>query len=313
MSLESIDQKKEKTSSLFSNIVRDRNLYLMLIPGLLYFAIFKYLPMFGVTVAFQNYMPFLGFLKSDWVGLANFQRFFGDPAFFNLLKNTIILAVYNIIFYFPLPIIIALLLNELVNERLKRIVQSIIYVPHFISWVVIAGICYSVLSVDNGVVNALIKACGGDPVNFLASSKWFRPLIILQVIWKETGWGTIIFLAALAGVNVELYEAAVMDGANRWQQFLTVTFPAIKSTVVIMLILRMGTFMDSGFEQIFLMLNSMNRSVGEVFDTYVYTSGMLNGQFSYSTAVGLFKSLVSLMMVLTTNYIAKKAGEEGIY
>jgi putative aldouronate transport system permease protein len=314
MSSESIvKKKKKKTSSLLSEIARDRNLYLMLIPGLLYFAIFKYLPMFGVMVAFQNYMPFLGFLKSDWVGMANFQRFFGDPAFFGLLKNTIILAVYNIIFYFPLPIIIALLLNELFNERFKRIVQSIIYVPHFISWVVIAGICYSVLSVDNGVVNALIKACGGDPINFLASSKWFRPLIILQLIWKDTGWGTIIFLAALAGVNVELYEAAVMDGANRWQQFLAVTFPAIKSTVVIMLILRMGTFMDSGFEQIFLMLNSMNRSVGEVFDTYVYTSGMLNGQFSYSTAVGLFKSLVSLMMVLTTNYIAKKAGEEGIY
>lgn len=307
------DQKKGKLHTLLREVARDRHLYLMLIPGLLYFAIFKYLPMLGVSVAFQEYMPFLGFAKSEWVGLANFQRFFSDPAFFSLLKNTIILAVYNIIFYFPLPIIIALLLNEVVNERVKRVIQSIIYVPHFISWVVIAGICYSLLSVDNGVVNALIKATGGDTINFLTSSKWFRPLITFQVIWKETGWGTIIFLAALAGVNVELYEAAVMDGANRWQQLCHVTFPAIKSTIVVLLILRMGTFMDSGFEQIFLMLNSMNRSVGEVFDTYVYSSGLLNGQFSYSTAVGLFKSLVSLILILSTNYFAKKIGEEGIY
>lgn len=309
----SILHEKEKKQSLWRDLARERHLYFMLIPGILYFVIFKYLPMFGVTVAFQNYLPFLGFFKSEWVGLANFQRLFTDPVFFDLLKNTIILALYNLLFFFPLPIIIALLLNELRSKRLQRVFQSIIYIPHFISWVVIAGICYNILSVDTGIVNAFIKSSGGEPINFLASSTWFRPLITLQVIWKETGWGTIIFLAALAGVNMELYEAAMMDGANRWQQLLHVTFPAIKSTIVVLLILRMGTFMDNGFEQIFLMLNSMNRNVGEVFDTYVYTSGLLNGQFSYSTAVGLFKSAISLVLVLSVNHFAKQVGEEGVY
>lgn len=305
--------EKRKKSSLLKDLNRDKLLYLMFLPGFLFFVVFKYLPMWGVTVAFKDYLPFLGVMKSPWVGLKHFERLFSEPIFLQLFKNTIILALYNIVFYFPLPIILALLLNEVKRDKFKKTVQSLIYMPHFISWVVVAGISYTMLTNEGGIINEVIKIFGGDTVNFLGSERWFRPLITLQVMWKESGWGTIIFLAALAGVDVQLYEAATVDGANRWQQLLNVTMPAIKSTIIVLFILRMGTFLDSGFEQVFLMLNSLNRGVGEVFDTYVYTAGMTNGQLSYSAAVGLFKSTVSLILVLSVNKLAKKFGEEGVY
>jgi ABC-type polysaccharide transport system, permease component len=308
-----IKTKIPRKSTLLVDIKRDRNLYIMLIPGFLFFILFKYLPMAGLVISFKDYMPFLGIMKSPWVGLKHFQRFLSDPDFAKLFINTIVLAVYNIVFFFPLPIIISLMLNEVTNQRYKKLIQTTVYIPHFISWIVVVGITQTLLSNDTGVVNEITRMLGGDTVNFLTSKGWFRPLITMQVIWKETGWGTIIFLAALAGVNVELYEAAFMDGANRWQQLWNVTFPAIKSTIIVMLILRMGSFLDSGFEQIWLMQNSLNRDVSEVFDTYVYTNGLINGQFSYSTAVGFFKSIISLILVLATNFLAKKVGEEGVY
>jgi putative aldouronate transport system permease protein len=288
-------------------------LYTMILPGLLYFLTFKYLPMWGMVIAFQDYIAFLGVAGSQWVGLKHFINFFNDPDFFMLFRNTILLALYNLFFFFPLPIMIALMLNELKNQVLKRWVQSLIYIPHFMSWVVISGIVYILLTPEAGIINELIVAMGGNKINFLASSGWFRTLIILEVIWRETGWGTIIFLAALAGVDPQLYEAAKMDGAGRMRQLWHITLPCIRSTIVILLILRLGNFMDSGFEQIFLMMNAMNREVAEVFDTYVYTYGIVQGQFSYSTAVGLFKSLIALLLVIGANYAAKKFGEEGIY
>lgn len=306
-------QKTNGFKDLLKSIKKYKTFYIMLIPGVLYFIIFKYLPMAGLAVSFQDYSPFLGFFKSPWVGLKHFQRLFADPDFYNLFRNTLVLAVYNIVFYFPLPIMLALLLNEIRSNKYKKIVQSLIYMPHFISWVVIAGLCFTMLSNQRGVINEIIKQFGGNSVNFLGSETWFRPLITMQVIWKETGYGTIIFLAALAGVDTQLYEAAEVDGCNRWQQLVHITMPAIKSTIIILLILRMGTFLDSGFEQIFLMLNSLNRNVGEVFDTYVYAAAMQNGQLSYSVAVGMFKSIVAFILVLSTNYLAKKAGEEGVY
>ncbi len=305
---------REKASmGLLRDVRRDRLLYIMLIPGVLYFIIFKYLPMMGITISFMDYMPFLGILKSKWVGIKHFYRFFTEPMFFRLFANTMILALYNLVFYFPLPIILALMLNELSGVFFKRFIQSALYIPHFISWIVVVGISYTMLSPQGGIITELVRGLGGDTINVLGNSNWFRPLITLQVIWKETGWGTIIFLAALAGVNVELYEAAIIDGANRWQQLVNITLPAIKPTIITMLILRMGSFLDSGFEQVFLMQNSLNRNVSEVFDTYVYTSGLLNGQFSFSAAVGFFKSIVSLILILTVNHTAKKLGEEGLY
>ncbi|CAM4517240.1 sugar ABC transporter permease [Paenibacillus typhae] len=293
-------------------MVRNKWLYIMLLPGLLYFIIFKYVPMYGLLLAFKNYQPFLGFVDSEWVGLKHFNRFFGDPLFWKLLSNTFILAAYNILFFFPLPIILALMLNELRSQAYKKWIQTMVYIPHFMSWVVIVSIAYLFFTTEGGLVNEAIASMGGEKIQFLLSPGWFRTFITGEVMWKETGWGTIIFLAALAGVDTQLYEAAKIDGAGRMRQLWHITLPAIRSTIIILLILRLGNFLDTGFEQIFLMLNSLNREVGEVFDTYVYTTGISQGEYSYSTAVGLFKSVVGLVLVFGSNFIAKRFGEEGI-
>lgn len=285
----------------------------MLLPGMLYFLVYKYLPMLGLVISFQNYQPFLGVSGSDWVGFDHFERFFNEPTFWLLFRNTLILACYNILFFFPLPIIVALMLNEITRDRVKRTIQTLIYIPHFVSWVVVVGIVYLFFTTEGGLVNELLAYLGFEKIPFLLSETWFRTMIIGEVIWKETGWGTIIFLAALAGVDPSLYEASRIDGAGRWRQLWHITLPAIRSTIVILLILRLGSFLDTGFEQLFLMLNAMNRDVGEVFDTYVYTAGIQQGQYSYSTAIGLFKSVVGLILVVGANYVAKKLDEEGVY
>ena len=292
---------------------KDRNLYLMMMPGLLFFICFKYVPMWGILMAFQNYMPHLGFFHSEWVGLTHFIRFFGEDTFWILFRNTMILAVYNLVFFFPLPIVLSLLLNELRHNKYKQFIQTMVYIPHFISWVVVAGIFYILFTTEGGIVNELLAALGADKVPFLLAPEWFRTLVTSQVIWKETGWGTIIFLAALAGVDTQLYEASRIDGANRWRQIWHITLPAIRSTVVIIFILRLGNFLDANFEQIFLMVNPLNREVGDVYDTYVYETGLLMGQFSYTTAVNLFKNVVGLILVIGANQLAKKFGEEGVY
>ncbi|TDF92829.1 ABC transporter permease [Paenibacillus piri] len=294
-------------------MIRDRWLYLMLLPGVIYFVCFKYLPMWGLVIAFQNYMPFLGILKSEWVGFEHFLFLFRSPDFWMLLRNTTILALYNIFFFFPVPIILALMMNEIRHALYKKFVVSMVYIPHFLSWVIVVSSFYIFFTIENGIANDFIQSLGFEKVRFLDSVQWFRTMVTLEVIWKESGWGTIIFMAALAGVNPQLYEAARMDGANRWKQLYHITLPSIRSTIVILLILRLGSFLDTGFEQIFLMLNALNREVGEVFDTYVYRVGIQGGQFSFSAAVGMFKSLVGLMLVLVTNRMAKKFGEEGIY
>jgi putative aldouronate transport system permease protein len=285
----------------------------MLLPGLLYFLLFKYWPMYGILIAFKDYQPFLGFWDSPFVGLKHFERLFNDPNFIVLFRNTLMLAMLNILFFFPLPIVIALMLNELRHHLFKRTIQTLVYIPHFMSWVVVVGIAYIFLTTEGGIVNDLLVYFGWDKINFLASNEWFRTIVTAEVIWKETGWGTIIFLAALSGVDPQLYEAARMDGANRLRQLWHITLPAIRSTIIILLILRLGNFLDTGFEQIFLMLNAMNREVGEVFDTYVYSVGISQGQYSFSTAVGLFKSLIGLVLVVVANHLAKRFGEEGIY
>jgi putative aldouronate transport system permease protein len=300
-------------SSAWSAIKKDPWLYILLIPGLLYFIIFKYLPMFGIIIAFQDYQPYLGILKSEWVGFEHFRDFFTNPDFFKLLRNTLLISLYNLVFSFPLPIVLALLLNEVKNSAFKRTVQTMVYVPHFISWVVVASITYVLLTTEGGVINEILFRLTGNKIAFLTDPKWFRPLIVMQTVWKETGWGTIIFLAALSGVDPTLYEAATVDGATRWQQTWYITLPAISSTIVIMLILRLGSILDTGFEQIFLMMNSLNREVADVFDTYVYVMGITQGAFSYSTAVGLFKSVVGLILIEAANYFARKVGETSLF
>lgn len=300
-------------SPIIRDFLRDRWLYLMALPGILFFLIFKYVPMYGVIMAFQDFKPHLGFSGSPWVGFKHFERFFGEDQFWMLFRNTFLLAIYNLIFFFPLPIILALMLNELRSERFKRFIQTFVYIPHFVSWVVVVGIFYILFTTEGGAVNEMLFKLTGEKIPFLLEPEWFRTMIVTQSIWKEVGWGTIIFLAALAGVDLQLYEAARIDGAGRWRQLWHITLPAIRSTIVILLILRLGNFLDSGFEHIFLMLTATNREVGEVFDTYVYVKGLTQAQFSYSAAVGLFKSVVGLVLVVAANWLAKRFGEEGVY
>lgn len=297
------------------SIIRNKWLYIMLIPGIIYYIVFKFYPASYLVIVFQDYFPTLGVQGSPWIGLDNFKRMFTSTAVYSfplLFKNTILLALYNLLFYFPIPIILALLLNEIRHFTYKRVLQSFIYLPHFLSWSVLVGLVYLFIG-PTGVINKMITSAGGQAVQFLLNPAWFRPLIVMEVIWKEAGWGTIIYLAALSGVDEQLYEAAVVDGANRFHQLWHITLPAIRPTIITMFILRMGSFMDTGFEQIYLMRNSINRQVAEVFDTYVYVEGIVNGNFSYSTTVGLFKSLISLILVMITNKIANQLGEEGIF
>ncbi len=306
--MKALERKKKLTQ-----IKKDKSLYILLLPGLIYFILFKYVPMWGLSIAFKNYQPILGFMASDWVGVENFTDFFSSPDFIMILRNTLVLSLMNIVFYFPTPIILALLLNEIRSAVYKRWIQTIVYIPHFISMVIVASLTYVLFTTTDGAVNILIEKLTGDTINFLGSPEWFRPVIIGQTIWKETGYGTIIFLAALAGVDPNLYEAASIDGANRFHQLIHITLPSIANVIVILLILRMGQVLDNGFEQIFLMTNALNRSVGEVFNTFVYTVGITQGAFSYSTAVGLFKSVIGVILVLGTNKIAKKFGHSGLY
>lgn len=294
-------------------LIRDKWLYVLVAPGILYFLIFKYLPMWGVIIAFQNYQPYLGFFNSEWVGFQHFIDLFQNPVFGRLFVNTILLSIYNLVLVFPIPIVVALLLNEVRIQLFKRSVQTLVYIPHFISMVVVASMTYVFLTTQGGYVNEIIEGATGETVNFLTDPNWFKPMIIIQTIWKNTGWSTIIFLAALAGVNPQLYQAAIIDGAGRWQQLWHITLPSIKGTITILLILRLGDFLDNGFEQIYLMTNALNRHAAQVFDTYVYFAGITNGAFSYATAVGLFKSAVAIILVLGSNYLAKKFGQQGIF
>ncbi|MBP1966719.1 ABC transporter permease [Paenibacillus aceris] len=304
---------KKKKSGLGKEIVKNRYLYLLALPGLLFFLIFKYIPMFGIVIAFQNYSPFKGVLHSPWVGFDHFQRFFSNPDFLMIFRNTMGINLLNLILFFPLPILIAVFLNELRKEIYKKIIQTIIYMPHFLSWVIIAGLTFLLFSKGDGLVNKVIESFGGEKIDVLTSPNAFWLMIVIQSIWKEAGWGTILFLAAIASIDPGLYEAARMDGAGRLRQIWHITLPAIRSVIVVLLILRLGHMMDVGFEQIFLMYNGAVSQVAEVFDTYVYTVGIKQGQFSYSTAAGLFKSVVGLILVILSNQLAKKMGEEGVY
>lgn len=302
-----------KKQSLWKYLLKHKWLYIMLIPGLLYFIIFRYIPMFGVVMAFQNYSPFKGLLGSEFVGLLHFKNFFSGTDFMMLLANTLGISLLSLVLFFPAPIILSLFLNEIRHSGYKRTIQTFIYIPHFISWVIVASLTYQLLNVNDGIVNMIIKSVTGSTVDFLSKPQYFKGLIVGQSIWKETGYGTIIFLAALAGVDMQLYEAARVDGAGRWRLMWHITLPSIKGTVIMMLILRVGSILNTGYEQIFLMRNDLNISKAEVFDTYVYIKGIKNAQYSLSTAAGLFKSIVSMCMVLGANWLAKKAGESGIY
>ncbi|MCZ8516077.1 ABC transporter permease subunit [Paenibacillus filicis] len=297
----------------WKSVKKNKFLYLLALPGLIYFILFKYVPMWGILISFQNYSPYTGFWHSNWVGFEHFRRLLSSPDFLLLFRNTMAINLLNLLFFFPLPILLALLLNELRSFLYKKVVQSIIYLPHFLSWVIIVGISFLMLSKSDGIVNMVLQSAGLAKIDFLTNANLFWIVLTAQSMWKEAGWGTIIFLAAIAGVDPQLYEAAKIDGAGRFRQTWHVTLPAIRNVIIILLILRIGQIMEVGFEQVFLMMNGAVSDVADVFDTYVFRLGVRQGQFSFSTAVGLFKSLVGLILVIGANRLAKRYGEEGVY
>lgn len=312
---------KRKKDSFFHYVLAHKWLYILLIPGVVYMLIFNYLPMFGIIIAFEDFRPFSAdsaigaYFTSEWVWFENFKKFFTGYDFPMLLKNTLSISLLSLIFYFPAPILLALLLNEIKCQKYKRLTQTFVYIPHFISLVIVATLTQQLFSTTDGIVYKIMEALmgRGNAPDVLASPNYFYSLIVGQNIWKETGYGTIIFLAALAGVDMELYEAARIDGAGRWRLMWHITLPAIRGTIVIMLILRVGSILNTGYEQIFLMQNDLNYTASEVFDTYIYNKGIKLAQYSLATAAGVFKSIVSMILVLSANKIAKIFGESGFY
>lgn len=288
-------------------------MYLLSLPGIVYFLLFKYTPLLGSVMAFQNYNIFAGIWKSEWVGLDNFQRMFEYADFLRILNNTLAIGFYSLVFAFPIPIILALMMNELRNQMYKRFVQTAVYLPHFLSWVVVGGIVIEILSPTNGVVNYLIRLAGNEPIYFMGEDSYVRSIIVGSGIWRNAGWSTIIYLAAMSSINPDLYEAAQMDGANRWRQAFSITLPSILPTITVLFLLQIGNFLDLGFENIFVFLNPLNTARGDILDTYIYRVGLIQREYSYTTAIGLFKSVIGFLLIVTANLFSKKATGEGLY
>ncbi len=293
-------------------ISKYKMLYVMLLPAVVFLIIFNYIPMYGATIAFKDFWMTKGILGSPWVGFEHFERLFATDKFWQVFRNTIEINLLRLLFGFPAPIVLAILLNEVRHKLFKRSIQTIVYLPHFISWVTIAGIIFSLLS-NEGLVNKIITAFGGESVNFLTSNAMFRPLLVLSGIWKEAGWGTIIFLAALAGVNPDLYEAATVDGANRFKQIVHITLPSLLPVISILLILNFGSMMNGGFDQVFNLYNTMVYESGDVIDTYVYRIGLTQGKYSMATAIGLFLNIINFLLLILVNQTAKRMSGQGIY
>lgn len=301
-------------SPFLNNLYRDRYLYMLLLPVLAYYLLFKYGPMYGIIIAFKDFRFVDGILGSKWVGLKHFERLFSNPEFYNILKNTLWLNFCSILFVFPMPIIMAIMINDIYSGAYKKTVQSFLYIPHFISWIVLGKILIAMLSPSTGVINSLLKTVFGiDPIFFMGDTFWWQVSFIISSIWQGTGWGTIIYLAAISGVDSELYDAAQIDGANKLRQIWHVTLPGIRSTIAIMLILRVGSVMDVGFEQIYALQNPTVRGVSEVISTYVYRLGIEGAQYSYTAAIGLFQSAIGLILISATNKTVKSLGENGLW
>ncbi|MDC7241364.1 MAG: ABC transporter permease subunit [Spirochaetales bacterium] len=300
--------RPQNPNSFAGRVYRQRYLYIMLLPGMLWFLVFKYLPLSGLSLAFTDY----GFRASvSFIGLENFRRLFSSSIFWNAFRNTLIISMANIVFYFPAPIIVALMINELKSLRMKRTIQFLIYIPYFFSWVVVGSIFVTLLSPNSGPVNSIITALGGDPIYFMANPTFFRPVLVSSYIWRQMGYGAVIYVAALSTVEPVLYEAATVDGAGKWSQLLNVTLPSIRSTIVTMLLLNLSHVLLI-FEQVLVMYNAAVYDVADVLQTYVYREGVLQGDIGYSIAVGMFTSIISLVLVLSTNKLTSKILDEPI-
>lgn len=298
--------------STMKRIKKSKYLYLIFLLPFLYYVIFHYAPMYGVLISFKDYNIAKGVFGSDWVGLKHFKKFLLDDYFWKLVRNTLLLNVYNLLWGFPIPIILALALNEVTNPKFKRVVQTVSYLPHFISTVVVCGMITNFLS-SNGIVNQVIKALGGKTVQFLMMPEYFRTIYVSTGIWQAAGWGSIVYLSALTGVDQEVLEAAMIDGANRWQRIRHVTLPCITPTISIMLIMQLGKLMNLGYEKILLLYNGSTYETADVISTYVYRRGVLGADFSYGTAVGLFQSVIGLILLMGANKISKKLSETSLW
>lgn len=306
---------KQKTipNNIAKDIKRDKYLYLLLLPGIISLFIFRYIPMYGVIIAFKEYNIFAGIAKSPWVGFLQFERLFRNPEFARILRNTILISVYKLLWGFPAPIILALLLNELRSQRFKKFTQTVLYLPHFISWVIFAGIIVTFLNPTTGVINDIISYFGGRKIDFLANKRMFRSILVITDLYKGVGWGTIVYLAAISNIDPTLYEAAIVDGANRFRQVWHITLPSIRSVVVVLLILSLGNILNAGFEQIFLLYNPLVYEVADIIDTFVYRRGLVESNYSLGAAAGLFKNMVALVLIWATNRIVKRFGEDGLW
>ncbi|GGD50889.1 ABC transporter permease [Paenibacillus nasutitermitis] len=308
--------KAQASNSIRVTLRKNKLYYALILPGLLYFIIFHYVPLYGIIIAFKDVAPFdglRGIFSSEWVGLKHFRTFMGSYYFWDILGNTIIISFYRLLFGFPAPIILALLMNEVRVAAFKKFVQTISYLPHFISMVVMAGLITTVFALDGGILNGLLQKLGVDPVYFLGDTNYFRSVLVTTGIWKEVGWGTIIYLAAITGIDPQQYEAAVIDGASKIKQIWHITLPGMMFVIVIMFIFAVGGLLNAGFEQIFLLYSPPVYKVADIIDTYVYRKGMVEMQYSFATAVAIFKSAIAMVLLLGTNYLAKKLNQEGIW
>ena len=295
------------------NLLYYKEYYLMLIPGLLFFLIFCYGPMYGLLIAFQDYYPLKGIADSPWVGFKHFKKLFTDPFFLSVLKNTLIISFYKLLICFPAPIFLCLALNEIKNLKFKKIAQSVSYLPHFVSWVVVSGIIIEFLSPSRGPINILLQELNMEPIFFVAESKYFRGVLVLSDLWKSIGWGSIVYLAAVTGVDPTLYEAAEMDGAGRIKKIIHVTLPTLVPIITVMFIMESGKVLNDSFQQVYNFLTPSTYEVGDVISTFVYRMGIQKMQYSFTTAVDLFKNIVSFILVLLTNYIARKTNDYALW
>lgn len=294
------------------DVVRDKWLYLLLLPGLVFLIIFRYIPIFGNVIAFMDYNPYDA-SQNVWVGLKHFQDLLTRPQFLQVFGNTLYISILKMVCGFPVPIILALMMNEMKNLKFKKVAQTLLYLPNFISWVVLAGLIMNMLDPDTGLVTSIINSITGEQVQVLTDTRYFVPMLVITDIYKGAGWGTIIYFAALSGIDPQLYEAAEIDGARKWKQLLHITLPSITPTIVVMLILSCNNIVNAGFDQIFMLYSALVYSVADIIDTYVYRIGIKNADYSFSTAAGLFKSVIALVMILIVNTVAKKTGNEGIW
>lgn len=312
--LSGLTDKKMKRRNLGKRVWQNRERYVLLLPVLILVLVFSYFPMYGITMAFKDFKIMQGIWGSDWVGLANFERLFRSPSFFQVMRNTIVISIYRLVFGFPAPILFAILVNEIVHTRFKKVVQTVAYLPHFMSWVVLGGVVRNLLSADRGIINYLIQLFGGEPIMFLTDTDWFRSILILSGIWQGVGWASIIYLATIAGIDPQLYEAAVIDGANRYQMAVKITIPSLYPVITIQLILSIGGILNAGFDQIFNLYSPMVYEVADILDTYVYRIGIAEGSdYSFATAVGLFKNVVGFGLVIFTNFVTKRISDNGIW